>query len=98
MSEQTDTGQRCVEEIAREVASGMGLTSVQFEWGGEEEHLRFPLRITTDQGVTEPAIRFVIGELHYCCNSANEAYQEVKRKLTTALEPFCSSPKRIGFL
>ena len=98
MSEQADRGKRCVEEIAREVANGLGLTSIQFEWGGEEEHLRFPLRITTGQGVIEPAIRFVISELHYSCNPANEAYQEVKRKLTTALQPLCSSPKRIGFL
>ena len=98
MSEQTESGKRCVEEIAREVAHRLGLTSIQFEWGGEEEHFRFPLRITTDQGVTEPAIRFVISELHYSCHPANQAYQEVKRKLTTALQPFCSSPNRIGFL
>ena len=97
MLEHTDTGKKCVEEIAREVAQMLGLTSIQFEWGGEEEHLRFPLRITTDQGVTEPAIRFAISELHYACNPANEAYQEVKRRLTTALQAFCSGPRRIGF-
>lgn len=98
MSEVTDAGKRCVEEIARELANTLGLTPIRFEWGGEEEHLRFPLRITTDQGVTEPAIRFVISELHYSCNPSNEAYQEVKRKLTMALRPFSSAPKRIGFL
>ena len=97
MPESHDTGKRCVEEIAREVAQMLGLTSIRFEWGGEEESLRFPLRITTDQGVTEPAIRFGISELDWSCNPANEAYHEVKRRLTTALQLFCSSPKRIGF-
>jgi len=97
MSEHTDKGKRCVEEIAQKVANELGLTSVQFEWRAEEEDLRFPLRITTDQGVTEPAIRFVISELHDSCNPANQAYEEVKRKLTAALELFSPRPKRIGF-
>jgi len=97
MSEHADTGKRCVEQIAREVAQMLGLTSIQFEWGGEDKHLRLPLRITTDQGVTEPAIRFAISELDYSCNSASEAYQKVKRRLTTALQAFCSGPRRIGF-
>ncbi len=97
-SEHTKKGKKCVEAIAAGVATKLGLTSVNFEWGPVDKNLSIPLRISTDQGKTEPAIRLTLLDIHDSCNPANPSYEEVQKIIKSALERFSPSRGGIGFV
>jgi ATP-dependent DNA helicase RecG len=97
MSEGIEGKKRCVEALANKIVNELGLTASRYEWGSEKENFEWPVRIMTDQGITEPAIRVERNELEWCSDHSSEPYKRLKRKLTEALTSFSQQTRRLGF-